>query len=435
MNAMLESAQSIIRNTAKGLNLPDKTIDRLLTPEKIYEFLILKKFKAFRVQHNSLLGPYKGGIRFHPNVNLDEIQALATLMTIKCSVTGLDFGGGKGGVVVDPKKLSETELEELSRAYVRAAYPFIGTDKDVPAPDLNTNSKIIGWMVDEYIKIQKSKSKIQTVDEKTLSYWRATFTGKPIDMGGSLGREEATGRGGVTVLKALLKKLATKNHSGLSRIWTSQIDINSTVAIQGFGNVGYSFAKIASESGFKVTAVSDSKGAITGNKLLPLDIPLVMQCKKEKGYIAGCYCVGGVCDLRSGREISNDELLELPVEILVPAALENVINGQNMSKIRAKIIVEMANGPITEEAHEYLTKKGVVIVPDVLANSGGVIVSYLEWLQNVRNEKWDVGRVNEELEKIILKAFDKVWNRSVEKKISLKDAAFEVAIERLVEKM
>jgi len=420
---MLESAQALIKKTAKNLGFDEEIIKRLIEPEMICEFSFpvkmddgqIKVFKGWRIQHNSFLGPYKGGIRFHPQTSREEVQALATLMTIKCAVAGLPYGGAKGGVLVDPKKLSSAELERLSREYVKKIAHFIGEDIDVPAPDVNTNPQIMAWMIDEYQKIKGYQSK-------------ATFTGKPVAMGGSLGRTEATGRGGVIVLKALLKKLIGENFSPSTL----------TIAVQGFGNVGYYFAKIASEAGFKVVAVSDSKGGIIkpkGDKLEALDIPLVMECKKEKGTLAGCYCAGGVCDTKGGKTITNEELLELPVDILVPAALENVINEKNMKNIKAKIIVEMANGPVTEEAYEYLTKKGVIIVPDVLANSGGVTVSYLEWVQNKAGYYWSEEEVNSKLEVMMKKAFEAIWEKASKKKIPLKQAAFEVAIEKIVEAM
>jgi len=420
---MLESAQALIKKTAKNIGLKTEMIERLIEPEMVYEFSFpvkmddgqVKVFKGWRIQHNSVLGPYKGGIRFHPETCREEVQALAKLMTIKCAVAGLPYGGGKGGVAVDPKKLSSQELERLSREYVKKIAHFIGEDIDVPAPDVNTNPTIMSWMLDEYQKMKGKKSP-------------GTFTGKPISMGGSLGRTEATGRGGVVVLKALLEKLGGENFSSSSL----------TVAVQGFGNVGYYFAKIASDEGFKVVAVSDSKGAIIKPKndnLEALDIPLVMECKKKKGVLAGCYCVGGVCDAKGGKTITNEELLQLPVDILVPAALENVINEKNMKNIKAKVIVEMANGPVTEEAYEYLTKKGVMIVPDVLANAGGVIVSYLEWVQNKAGYYWSEEEVNNKLELMMNKAFEAIWKKSIDKKIPLKEAAFEVAIERIVEAM
>lgn len=427
---MLQTAQNLIRNTGKTLNLSEQVIQKLVTPEHIHEAKLeieldngtKKSLQAYRVQHNSNLGPYKGGIRFHSQVSLPEVQALATLMSIKCSVAGIPLGGGKGGVVVDPKTLSETELERLSRAYVKAFGMFIGEEKDIPAPDVNTNGQIMSWMVDEYIKlkVKSSELKVTEVGEEQISKWRATFTGKPIEIGGSLGRTEATGRGGVIALKALLSKL------------NKVADKKMTVAVQGFGNVGYYFAEIGSNEGFDIVAVSDSKGGIVYKNMEPLDIPLVMKCKKEKGSLSGCYCVGGVCDLKGGRPVSNEELLELPVDILVPAALENVINAGNMTKIQAKIIVEMANGPVTEEAHDYLVEKGVIIIPDVFANSGGVTVSYLEWKQNMENQKWSEEKVNAKLLELMTNAFDSIWATYEANKTSLKNAAFQVAIKRMI---
>jgi len=437
-NEMLSSARKIIIKTSKNLKLPQKFIYSLLKPNKIIEFDIAlnnnKKYKAFRIQHNNLLGPYKGGIRFHQNVTRQEVQALSTLMTIKNSVSGIPYGGAKGGIQVDPKSLSKKELEELSRKYVKGLINYIGPKIDIPAPDVNTNPIIISWMVKEYVKAKSEKVKGK-ITKKELSYLRASFTGKNIDEGGSFGRESATGRGGVIVLKYILKNII--KHLNISK--------DFTIAIQGFGNVGYFFAEIARDNGFKIVAVSDSKSAIlkldpksktTDFKkdvscLLGLDVPVVLSCKREKGQLAGCYCVGGVCDIKGGREITNNEMLQLPVDILVPAALENVINRQNMSKIKAKIIIEMANGPVTEEAYEYLTKKGVIIIPDVLANSGGVSTSYLEWVQNLKNEKWSEKKVNDKLKVILEKATDKIYKRAKKNNISLKQATFEVALLRL----
>ncbi len=427
---MLQTAQNLIRNTGKTLNLNEQDIQKLVSPEHIHKAKLeieldngtKKSFQAYRVQHNSNLGPYKGGIRFHPQVSLPEVQALATLMSIKCSVAGIPLGGGKGGIVVDPKTLSEVELERLSRAYVKAFGEFIGEEKDIPAPDVNTNGQIMSWMVDEYVTLQSKVHKVEKskIDARQLSKWRATFTGKPIEIGGSLGRTEATGRGGVIALKALLSNL------------NKGADKKMTVAVQGFGNVGYYFAEIGSNEGFDIVAVSDSKGGIVYKNMEPLDIPLVMKCKKEKGTLSGCYCAGGVCDLKGGRPVSNEELLELPVDILVPAALENVINSENMTKIQAKIIVEMANGPVTEEAQNYLVKKGVHIIPDVFANSGGVTVSYLEWKQNMENQSWTEEKVNAKLFELMTAAFESIWANHSKNKSSLKDAAFQVAINRMV---
>jgi len=429
---MLDSAQSMLRLATADMSLTPNMAGRLIDPDTIHSFEIpvlmdsgaTQVFRAYRVQHDNTLGPYKGGIRFHKSVNQDEVQALATLMSIKCSAVGLPLGGGKGGIVVDPKILSEDELERLSRGFVRELFEHIGEDVDVPAPDVNTSAKIMNWMVDEYVKL-KAVAKSTTpaaLDQATLSRWRGSFTGKPIDMGGSLGRTEATGRGGVIALASYLRAMG-KDMKGLR------------IVIQGFGNVGYYFALLASELGAHIIAVSDSKGGIMNRDETPLDIPLVMECKKKQGTLAGCYCAGGVCDLNAGKIISNEEILTLEADVLVPCALESVIYEGNMDKIQSKIIVEMANGPVTEEAFEYLNKKGITIIPDVLANSGGVIVSYLEWKQNLSNEKWSEERVNGELKKHMEAAFAIIWERSRARQVSLKEAAFEVAIKQIVSKM
>jgi len=414
---MLATAQTMIRNTGEELGLAVEAINRLVEPTMVHEFSLSvrmdsgqdQSFKAFRIQHNDLLGPYKGGIRFHPHVCRAEVQALATLMTIKNAVVGVPFGGGKGGIVVDPKQLSRGELERLARAYARAIAPFIGENKDVPAPDVNTNPQIIGWMIDEYEKVIGKKQP-------------AAFTGKPVEKGGSLGRVEATGRGGVIVLKSLIAKLGSQFLDSKKQ--------KLTVAVQGFGNVGYHFAKFAGEAGFKVTLVSDSKGAV--HVEAGLDPEATLKCKREKGSVAGCYCRGSVCDVKFGESINKENILTLPVDVLVPAAMENVINEANMENVRAKIIVEMANGPISGAAYRYLTEKGVIIVPDVLANAGGVTVSYLEWVQGRQGYWWPEDEVNRRLTAIMEKALDSVWRQSRKKGISLKQAAFEVAVLRLM---
>ena len=400
---MLESAQALITKTAEGMKLNREMINRLIEPEFAHEFALTitmdngskKVFKGWRIQHNSALGPYKGGIRFHPETVREEVQALATLMSIKCAVAGLPYGGGKGGIVVDPKKLSKIELERLSRAFAARIAHVIGEDIDVPAPDVNTTPEIMSWMLDEYQKIIGHKSP-------------ATFTGKPIAMGGSLGRTEATGRGGLFGLLSLLAKMKKKAKG-------------TTVAVQGFGNVGYYFAKLATEVGFKVVAISDSRSGVYDKNGIDLDRAL--KNKKEKGTVS------------YGKTISNEELLELDVDVLVPAALENMVNEKNMAKIKAPIIVEMANGPLTQEAYEYLAKKGKVVIPDVFANSGGVIVSYLEWVQGKAGFWWSEKEVNDKLKVMMERAFEAIWKKSVEKKMPLKQAAFEVAIGRITSAM
>jgi glutamate dehydrogenase (NADP+) len=409
-----------IKELFKGLVKDNKKVEELFKilekPQReIKVYLPLKRdngeveiFEGYRIQHNNFLGPYKGGIRYFPEVNEDEIKTLAFLMTIKCALVNLPLGGAKGGIKVDSKKLSEKEIEDLSREYVRKIYDFIGPEKDIPAPDVNTNAKIMDWMTDEYLKISNSK------DLKL----KATFTGKSIENGGSEGRESATGKGGETILERFIEKIGLKKPL--------------TVAIQGFGNVGYNLAKFLYQKGYKLVALSDSKGGIYSKE--GFNPELVMECKKEKGMIAGCYCVGSVCDIRLGRDISNEELLELDVDILVPAALENVINEKNAEKIKAKIILEMANNPLTESADEILNKKGVIIIPDILANSGGVIVSYFEMLQNLNNEKWSKEKVFEELEKYLSKAFGEVWQIKEKLNVDLRKASFILALQRIYEK-
>jgi len=402
-NKMLQTAQELIKKTGEKLNLTQEEIDFIIQPDRVIEVKVpvkmdngvIKTFVGYRSQHNNVLGPYKGGIRFHQNVSREEVIALSILMTLKCSANNLPLGGGKGGVIVNPKELSEGELERLSRIYAQKIAPFIGEEIDVPAPDVNTDGKIMMWMLDEYEK---------TINKKSP----ATFTGKPVEFGGSLGRTKATGRGGVIVMNNLLKQL-NKDYK--------------TVAIQGFGNVGYYFAKIASEKDYKIVAVSDSQGGIYYEN--GLDPEKVMAVKKEQG---------SVINYPEGKVISNEELLELPVDILVPAALENVITKDNASKIQAKVIIEMANGPITEEAYSILEENQIISAPDILANAGGVIVSYFEWLQNKKNEKWAEDEVNQKLEEQLTTAFNKIYAISQEFNTDLKEAAFLSALAKITKK-
>jgi glutamate dehydrogenase/leucine dehydrogenase len=403
---ILVGDDKVVEDLFKILEKPQREIKVYLPLERNNgEFEI---FEGYRIQHNNFLGPYKGGIRYFPEVNEDEIKTLAFLMTIKCSLVNLPLGGAKGGIKVDPKTLSEKELENLSREYVRKIYDFIGPNKDIPAPDVNTNAKIMDWMVDEYLKISNSKD----------IRLKATFTGKSVQNDGSEGREEATGKGGEIILERFVEKRGFKKPL--------------TVAIQGFGNVGYNLAKFLYQKGYRLVALSDSKGGIYSEE--GFNPELVMECKKEKGIISDCYCVGSVCDISLGIDISNEELLELDVDILVPAALENVITKENADRVKAKIILEMANNPLTEEADEILNKKGVIIIPDILANSGGVTVSYFEMLQNLNNEKWSKEKVFEELEKYLSKAFDEVWQIKEKLNVDLRKASYIVALKRIYEK-
>lgn len=417
---LFADAKKAILSTAQKHHLDAKLVEEFLTPNRVVAVKIVTGnhiFTGFRIQHNNKRGPYKGGIRFHQNVSKEEIAALALWMSLKCAVVGIPFGGGKGGVVVDPKTLTEKELEELSRGYVRALYDVIGPHKDVPAPDVNTNPKIMEWMAHEYVKI--SKSHRSTLPEHFLY---ASFTGKPESLYGISGRKESTGFGGAVVLRETIKKLKRAPHT-------------LSLAVQGFGNVGYHFAYYAAQFGCKVTAVSDSKGGIVmkkGNAYTPLDIPLVMRCKMEKGTLAGCYCAGGVCDMRGGKFISNEDLLKLPVDILVPAALENVIHRGNMRNVKARIIVEMANGPISQEASSYLTQKGVLIVPDILANAGGVSGSYLEWKQNLEQKTYTKEETLGEIERVMKHALSSVWKEAEREKIALKEAAYLSALKNVL---
>ena len=404
-----------LKTVAKTLNLETHLFNQLLKPQKFHQTTLkikldngkIKAFPAFRSQHNNSRGPYKGGIRYHPQVSIDEVKALSIWMSVKCATVGIPFGGAKGGIIVDPKALSQSELERLSRAYIHWLTPHLGSWIDVPAPDVNTNAQIMAWMLDEY--------------EKTVGHQEpGVLTGKPVAIGGSLGREEATGLGGSFILTRLAKKLNLKPKT-------------TTIAIQGFGNVGYWFAYFADKLGFKVVAASDSQGGI----YVPegLNPKLTLECKQDKGKIAGCYCVGSVCDLKKGKAITNADLLELNVDIIVPAALENVITKDNAQKIKAKAIIEMANGPVTPEADTILNQRGILSAPDVLSNAGGVTVSYFEWVQNNQGYYWEKAEVFKKLEVIIDQAFTAAWNVSLKQKVNLRTGAYLVAVDRIAAAM
>ena len=423
---IFDSALVQLKKVADSIDLPEGLLERLQNPDRTIQLNFplkrddgfLEIMNGYRVQYNNFLGPYKGGLRFHPKVDMDEVKALGLWMMIKNALIDVPFGGGKGGIEVDPKDLSVGELEQLTRNFTKALAPNIGPQVDVPAPDVNTNSKIMDWIEDEYAKYVKSQS--PNVKDSGL---KAVVTGKSIENGGSLGREQATGLGGFFVLEKLIEKLGLKKPV--------------TVAIQGFGNVGSNLAQILYKNGYTVIALSDIKGGIYENNEEGFNVPLVKECRLEKGYLAGCYCIGSVCDLAKKYEggiISNNELLELQVDVLVPAAMENVITKKNAKKIKAKIVFEMANGPTTSEADEILNKKGTIVVPDVLANSGGVTVSYFEWLQNLNNEKWSLEKVNNKLKDKMEKAFEEIWKIHKFKKVNLRTAAYIVAIERLGKK-
>ncbi|OGH58806.1 MAG: glutamate dehydrogenase [Candidatus Magasanikbacteria bacterium RIFCSPHIGHO2_01_FULL_33_34] len=420
MSNPFSNAMRQLDKAADIINL-DKNIHEILkSPDRVVSISIpvkmdngdIKVFAGFRSQYNNTLGVYKGGIRYHHGVTIDEVKALSFWMAIKCAVVNIPMGGAKGGVIVSPKELSEGEIERLSRGYIQKIWRLIGSDKDVPAPDVYTTPQIMALMRDEYEKL------VGHTDPGVI-------TGKPIENGGSEGRSFSTAQGGVYCVDELAKKMN----------WVSE---NTTIAIQGYGNAGSHMARILHGLGYKIVAISDSKGGVYNED--GIDPAKAEQIKKSGGRL-GCYCVGTVCDIvdisTDGpcRAISNDEILELDVDILIPAALENVITIENADKIKAKTIVELANGPTTPEADEILNKNGVVIVPDVLANAGGVTVSYFEWDQNVKGEHWTEMEVLNKLEKIMKNAFDDVWSIKEKYNIDMRTSAFVSAVERIAKKI
>ncbi|MDH5695521.1 MAG: Glu/Leu/Phe/Val dehydrogenase, partial [Dehalococcoidia bacterium] len=352
-----------------------------------------------RVQHNNARGPCKGGIRFHPEETIDVVRALATWMTWKCAVADIPFGGGKGGVICNPKEMSSGELERLSRGYIDAIWEFIGPDRDIPAPDVYTNPQIMGWMMDEYSKLKGYCAP-------------GVITGKPLGIGGSLGRGDATARGGIYTIIEAAKHL--------------DIDLpTTTVAIQGYGNAGSNASILMHEiTGAKIVAVSDTKGGIYNRQ--GLDPNRVLQHKTE---------TGSVIDFPQAENISNDQLLELGVDILFPAGLETVLTEKNASKIRAKIVAELANGPTTPEADKVLYHNGVFVIPDFLCNAGGVTVSYFEWVQGLNRYYWDEDEVHQQLSKKMTNAFQAVLAEHLKRKVSMRVAAYIVAVARVAEAM
>jgi glutamate dehydrogenase/leucine dehydrogenase len=423
MAQLSKAASYVVKSHSAEASRDKEKLEILKQPQRIINVTIpvrmddgkIRIFQGYRVQFNNARGPYKGGIRYHHNVSIEEVKALSFWMTMKCAVADLPFGGSKGGIIVDPKTLSVKELERLSRGYARAIADNIGPAKDVPAPDVNTTGQIMGWMIDELVKLQPKK-----LSKKEEMKLRSTFTGKLIKDGGSEGREEATGLGGLFVLQAMLSKMKLSGKK-------------LTVAVQGFGNVGYNVAKFLHEQGFTVVAVSDSKGGI----YVPegLSPTLTLECKKKNGTLAGCYCSGSVCDMKKGKQITNEALLELPVDILVPAALESAITKDNAPKIKAKVILEMANGPTTPEADTILYKRGIPVIPDILSNSGGVSVSAFEWEQNLKGQHWSKKAVNTKLKAKMEKAATDIWTTSKNIKADLRTSAFVVALGRILKAM
>lgn len=422
--SQLETVAELLAPEYKGSEGFNQLIDKLKKPDRVLEGTVTiemddgseQDFKVFRSQHDNARGPYKGGIRFHQNVSRDEVMALSTWMTWKCAVTGIPYGGGKGGVIVDPKKLSATELESLSRAYVRFLGVHVGPWIDIPAPDVNTTPQIMAWMVDEFEQMQLEQG-------TNFTNPLASFTGKPLALGGSQGREEATGLGGVIILEELFAELKKQN--------TSLKKSAVTIAVQGFGNVGYWFAHHAAERGYTVVAVSDSRGGVVNQKGLDLDA--IVACKKAGGSVGVCACDKKNCGNAAGKQITNEELLELPVMVVVPAALEDVITKSNAKNIKAQYVLELANGPVTPEADKILEDNDVVVIPDVLANAGGVTTSYFEWVQNLQGYYWSKAEVLAKLEPLMQRAFQEMWQHKRARAMSARMATYFTAVKRVVD--
>jgi glutamate dehydrogenase/leucine dehydrogenase len=400
MNAFKNAQEQLTKATKAG-DIPQKDIEFLKAPKRALHISFpikldngeTKFFQGYRIQYNDAKGPTKGGIRFHPQVDESEVKALSFWMTIKNAVVDLPYGGGKGGVSIDPSKYSQTELERVSRGFIRAIHQFVGPQIDVPAPDVNTNPQIMAWMLDEFETI-------------TGKHQPGLITGKPLALGGSEGRGYSTATGGAYILRTAISERNLEQ---------------PTVVIQGFGNAGMHMARILSGWNYKIIGLSDSRGAIYDPK--GIDINKASEYKQEKGSIKGF----------GGQEITNEELLELETDVLIPAALENQITKDNASNIKAKIIVELANGPTTPEADEILKEKNVLVIPDVLANAGGVVVSYFEWVQNNYGYYWTQEEVLQKLEKIMLDSFNAIETIAKEKNTTQRNAAFILALKRIIE--
>jgi glutamate dehydrogenase/leucine dehydrogenase len=401
MNNPFQNAMSQLERATKIKKFDERFLKLLSAPNREIRIAIpvvmddgrTELFEGYRVQYNNARGPYKGGIRYHQDTDINEVKALAFWMALKCAVANIPMGGGKGGITVDPKKLSRTELEKLSRGWIKLMAPVIGPRIDVPAPDVNTTPEIMSWMVDEYANITGDKS-------------NAVITGKPIAVGGSEGRGPATGLGGFYVFEVIRQKL--------------NLPASCNIVVQGFGNVGGNAAEILTAHGHKVIAISDSKGAIL--KEGGIDIKALNEYKKTNGQIAG---------FPGSKNITNDELLLLECDVLIPAALENQITENNAKDIKAKLIVELANGPTTPEADDILFSRGIPVVPDILANAGGVTVSTFEWEQNLKSEHWTEEQVFEKLKKIMEEETEVIWKRSKELNTDIRRTAFVVALERI----
>ncbi|WP_143069237.1 Glu/Leu/Phe/Val dehydrogenase [Paenibacillus sp. OV219] len=400
---VLTSTQTVIEDALRKLGYGDDMIALLKEPMRLMTVRIpvrmddgkTRVFVGFRAQHNDAVGPTKGGVRFHPDVDEIEVKALSIWMSIKCGIADLPYGGGKGGIICDPRKMSFRELERLSRGYVRAISQIVGPTKDIPAPDVMTNSQIMAWMMDEYSRIREFDSP-------------GFITGKPLVLGGSLGRESATARGvAIMIDEAMAKKDIPL--------------VGSRIVIQGFGNAGSYLAKFMHDAGAKVIGISDVNGALYNEQ--GLDIEDLMDRRDSFGTITNLF----------KNTISNDELLTLDCDVLVPAAIENQITADNADRIRAKIIVEAANGPTTLEATRTVTERGILLVPDVLASAGGVIVSYFEWVQNNQGYYWSEAEVDSKLRDMMIRGFNSVYDLHMLKKVDMRLAAYMVGVRKMAE--
>lgn len=400
---ILQSALTRLDEAARHVQIDSDVLEKLKYPRETMKVRLLirmddgsrKSFLAWRCRYDDTRGPTKGGIRFHPESTVDEVETLAFWMTVKCAVTNLPYGGGKGAVQVDPKTLSKAELERLSRAYVQAFANIIGPDRDIPAPDVYTNAMIMGWMADEYATIKGEPHP-------------GVITGKPIALGGSLGRDDATARGGFYLTRHLTERLGLPAE-GLS------------VVVQGFGNAGQHAARLFRSVGAKIVGVSDSKGAVYAPG--GLDIEALLATKKQGGSVLDAA--------HGGKAISPDELIALETDVLVPSAMEDMIHDGNAKQVKAKVVLELANGPITPAADTILAANGVIVLPDILANAGGVTVSYFEWVQNRQGYYWPIDEVHSRLKAIIEKEGDVVWKIAEEKNVTLRTAAYIHALNRL----
>lgn len=410
------NAQTFLESIFERLDVADDVRKRLACAKFTAQFSIpvrmddgaLKMFQGWRVQYDDTRGPTKGGVRFHPQVTAEEVTNLSFWMTIKCAVVDLPFGGAKGGICVDPKCLSRLELERLSRGYIRAIHDLIGPDRDIPAPDVNTNATVMGWMADEYAQIERRQVP-------------AMITGKPIGLGGSAGRVAATGRGALQVLQ-LWAKREDKSPDQLR------------VAVQGFGNAGYHFARLAHEAGYRIVAISDSKGAIYDEE--GLNPQPIWEHKNQTRALKGMvYCDESVRAQSKTESISQQDLLELDVDVLVLAALEDAVDEDNAERVQAKVILEIANGPVTSKADQLLEDANVLILPDVLVNAGGVIASHLEWVQNRTGDYWTQETVEQRLDERIGKAAGACFERAEEEQVSMRTAAYLQGVGRIAEAM